>query len=314
MSNLNLIIGTDQKLIDFYFQGILNKLDYNKDNKITYDISTNSFSLILDEASMISLFSPVKIIIGTNFDISKLNDNDIDYLSKYLKNINKDVYIILISEKIDARVKAYKLFKDNFNIVDTTKENNKSDITSYIKNIVNDKKYKMSDNVIEYFISRIGNDINNINSELDKLFTYKEEDKTIDINDIELLTTDNIDNVIYEFTNAILDNDIDKTTTMYNNFKIENVSFDYLISSISNSIHQCLIIKILHNDGESNLSISKIIGKKEFYVIKMLERLYNYTEADLAKMISKLAKIDKDFKSGKSNIDALELFLLDKDR
>ena len=313
MNNLNLIIGEDKKLIDFYSDNILSNIDYLDDNKITYDMNECSIGDILDEASMISLFASTKVIIGTNLDINKITEADYDYLSKYVSNINKDVYIILIANKVDARLKNYKIFKDKFNIIDTSKSNNRDDLIAYIKDKIKENKYKIDNYDIEYLLDKVGNDINNINSELTKLFIYKEEDKTISREDIDLLIIDNIDNIIYEFTNAVLDKDADKITKMYHDFKIENVTPDYLISALSNSFRQALIIKMLHDDKKSNLDIAKVIGKKEFYVKKMLERLYSYSKEDIGNLIVKLADVDNDLKSGKSNIDSLSIFLLNID-
>ena len=314
MNNLYLIIGENKENNDFYSQDILKKINTDEDNIIRYDLSESSFNDILDEASMISLFSNIKVIIGNNFDISKINDIENEYLSNYLNNINKDVYIILIASKIDARLKNYKIFKDNFNVIETSKTNNKDDLIKYINNKCKEKKYKIDNANTEYFLNKVGNDINNINTELDKIFIYKCDDKTINRNDIDLLVTDNIDNIIYEFTNAFLENDLDLVIKMYNNFKLENVGFDYIIASLSNALRQAITIKILANDNKSNFEIAKTIGKKEFFVKKMLERLYQYTTNDLARYITKLATIDANFKSGKSNIDELELFLIDKDK
>ena len=311
-NNLFLIIGDDHKLIDFYLQDVLSKLTYNEESKITYDLTSDSFVNILDEASMISLFSNQKLIIGTNFDLNKLNDNDTEYLKKYLNNQNKDIYIILITSKIDARRSNYKLFKENFKIIDTTENDPTKDLRKYLKKTIEEKKYHISDYDIDYFLAKVGNDINNINTELTKLFIYKEETKEINAKDIDLLIADNIDNIVYEFTNAIIENDYNKMISMYNNFKIQNVSFDYLLSILANNFHQLLIIKLLNNDGKSNAEIAKIIGKKEFYVKKNLERLYGYTTNNLSKYITNLATIDSNFKTGKANIDELELFLLTK--
>lgn len=310
MNNLYLIIGEDKKQIDFYLSQILNNITYEEENKITYNLSETSLGSILDEASMMSLFSNVKVIIGNNLELSKISENDYEYLTKYMANPNHDAYIILIAPKIDARLKNYKLFKNNFKIIDTTKNNNHDELLVYIQNKIKNNNYKIDKINIDYFLNKVGDDINNIDSELTKLFIYKEEDKTITKADIDLLITDNIDNVIYEFTNAVLENDLDTITKMYNNFKIENISQDYLIVSLSNVFRQALIIKILSNEGKSNLDISKIIGKKEFYIKKMLERLYNYSEKDLCNYINRLAEIDNNYKSGKSNIDELELFLI----
>ena len=311
MNNLNLIIGEDEKLIDFYLSDILNKIDYLDDNKIIYDMREYHIGDILDEASMISLFASTKVIIGNNFDISKIGEKEYDYLVKYTDNISRDVYIILIANKVDARIKNYKIFKEKFNIIDTGKSNNHDELIAYIKNRINNKKYKIDEYDITYFLDKVGDDINNINSELDKLFIYKEDSKIIDRKDIELLVIDNIDNVIYEFTNAVIDKDIDKITKMYSDFKIENVGYDYLISSLSNAFRQSLVIKLLHNEGKSNFEIAKAIGKKEFYIKKMLERLYQYSEEDISNLIVKLAEVDNNLKNGKSNIDDLEIFLLE---
>ena len=311
MSNLHLIIGDTKELVDFNLFNILNKIEYVDDNKIIYNHDIDSFSLVLDEASMIGMFSLVKVIILNNFDLGKLNDNDIEYLSKYISNINKDVYIILIAKKIDGRKKEYKIFKDNFNIINTLDDkDNKKKIYNYIDSYIKDKGYKIDSDNIDYLVNRLGMDINNINLECDKLMLYKNDDKYIDRETIDLLISDSIDNIIYEFTNAIIEKDKDKIVKMYNDFKVMNVGYDYLLVSIANYFRQLLIIKMLYNDGKNNMEISKIIGKKEFYVKRTIERLYNYTEDDLKKKISELGKIDIDYKSGFSKIDTLLLFLV----
>lgn len=312
-NNLYLIIGEDNELVNFYLTSILENTLFNEEEKIEYDMTVSSISDILDEASMISLFSSKKIIIGREFDTKKMNDNDLDYLKRYIDNINKEVYIVLIAKKIDARSKEYKIFKDSFKVIETDKNNDSDkDILKYIDSYILDKGYRIDRYNLEYLLSKLGNNIVNIKIELDKIFLYLDDDKEINREVIDLLISDNIDNIIYEFTNAVLDKDYDTVMKMYSEFKIENIGYDYLLVSLDNVFRQALIIKMLYNQGSSNSDIAKVIGKKEFYVKKMLERLYNYKEDELARMIDKLAIIDRDYKTGKSNIDMLELFLIGK--
>ena len=106
------------------------------------------------------------------------------------------------------------------------------------------------------------------------MFIYKSDNKVINKDDIDLLLFDNIDNVIYEFTNAILDNDINKIKLMYDKFMIDNVGVDYLLSSLASSFRTSLIIKLLNKKNMSNFEIAKMINKKEFFVKKSLDRLY----------------------------------------
>ena len=307
-NNLVLIVGEDRQVIDFNIYEILNKIEYDENNKIIYDMNINKFSDVLEEVSMVSLFSLIKVVIVNNFDLDKINDSELEYLEGFIKSKNKDVYLIIIANKIDGRKKSYNIFKDNFRIINVDKIDNNG-IYSYIENKIRDNGYKIDKYNIEYFLSKVGNDINNINSELDKLFIYKIDSKNIVREDIDLLILDNIDNVIYEFTNAILDNDLDKVKKMYDKFKRDNISIDYLISTVYGSFRTNLIIKLLYNKNMSNFDIGKFIGKKEYFVKKSLERLYRYSLDDLKDYINRLAKIDRDIKTGMDNVGKFELFL-----
>ena len=311
-SNLFLLVGEDKKLIDFSLFEILNDIEYDDNNKIIYDMDNDSFMDVIEEASMVSLFSPIKVIIVNNFIVDKLSEIELDYLEKYINGKNKDVYIIFISSKVDARKKSYKLFKDNFKVIEVDKVDS-SNINDYVINRIKDRGYKIDSINVDYFISKVGNDINNINNELEKLFVYKESDKKILREDIDLLVFDNIDNVIYEFTNAILDNDYEKIKVMYDKFVLDNVSVDYLIATIAGSFRNYLIIKLLSNKNMNNFEIANIIGKKEFFVKKSLDRLYRYTVSDLEGYINKLAMIDRNIKNGKDNVNSFELLLFSKE-
>ena len=312
-NNLYLIVGEDKELINFYLNKIMKEIGLDEEKKINYDMNTSSISDILDEVSMISLFSSEKVVIGYNFDIGKINDNDRDYLIRYLNNNNSnDRYIILIAGKVDGRSKDYKIFKDKFKIIDLLQVDNGKDIYKYVEDYIKDRGYKIDKYNLDYLVELLGNDINNINNEIDKILLYLNDDEVISREVIDKLVSDNIDNIMYEFTNAVLDRDYEKISKMYNDFKIENVGYDYLIGSLGNALRGALVIKILYNQGNSNSEIAKFIGKKEFYIKKMIERLYNYTVDDLCMMIDKLGIIDREYKSGKSNIDMLELYLLGK--
>lgn len=311
-NNLFLLIGENQQKLDFTMFNILDNIDYDDNNKIIYDMNVNPFMDVLEEASMVSMFSSVKVIIVNNFLMEKMDEHEIEYLEKFIISNNNDVYMILISSKVDTRKKNYKLFKDKFSVVNVEQVENNS-VFDYVLNRIKTNGYKIDDINIEYLLSKVGEDINNINNELDKLFVYKIDTKYINREDIDLLILDNIDNVIYEFTNAILDNDITKIKRMYDKFMLDNVSLDYLISSIGGSFRTSLIVKLLSNKNMSYYEIGKLLGKKEFFVKKSLERLYGYTIDDLKDYINKLSRIDRDLKSGKDNVGRFELFLFEKE-
>ena len=152
-NNLFLLIGEDRKNIEFALFNILDKIDFNVNNKIIYDMNSDKFNDVLDEVSMISLFSSEKVIIVNNFVVDNLDDSEYNCLEKFIESKNKNVYLILICNKIDARKKNYKLFKEQFTINDVSKFDD-NNIFDYVCEKISEKGYKIDSFNIEYLISK----------------------------------------------------------------------------------------------------------------------------------------------------------------
>lgn len=306
--NVYLITGSNDSVINNTVSDILKQVNCDNNNKIIYNLKENTISDVIEEANTVSLFRSNKVILVYSSSIDKLDDEE---LIMYLNNYNKDVYLIFIVEKSDARKKIVKLINEKGISIDSDnvdKSYNKNYVVSYLK----DNGYKMNSNVIECFLSRVSDNINDIRNELDKLFIYKLDDKNISLDDVKLITYDNTDNIIYEFTNALLEKDENKAISMYHSFIDSNMAIDYILASIYNSYKTLYQIKEL-NKNNSIRDISKTIGKKEYYVEKMLYRSMNYNDNELLDIIHTLAMIDKNYKSGLCNpVMEVELFILGK--
>ena len=306
--NVYLITGSNDSVISNTVSDILKQVNCDDNNKIIYNLKENTISDVIEEANTVSLFRSNKVILVYSSSIDKLDDEE---LIMYLNNYNKDVYLIFIVEKSDARKKIVKLINEKGISIDSDnvdKSYNKNYVVSYLK----DNGYKMNSNVIECFLSRVSDNIDDIRNELDKLFIYKLDDKNISLDDVKLITYDNTDNIIYEFTNALLEKDENKAISMYHSFIDSNMAIDYILASIYNSYKTLYQIKEL-NKNNSIRDISKTIGKKEYYVEKMLYRSMNYNDNELLDIIHTLAMIDKNYKSGLCNtVMEVELFILGK--
>lgn len=306
--NVYLITGSNDSVINNTVSDILKQVNCDDNNKIIYNLKENTISDVIEEANTVSLFRSNKVILVYSSSIDKLDDEE---LIMYLNNYNKDVYLIFIVEKSDARKKIVKLINEKGISIDSDnvdKSYNKNYVVSYLK----DNGYKMNSNVIECFLSRVSDNINDIRNELDKLFIYKLDDKNISLDDVKLITYDNTDNIIYEFTNALLEKDENKAISMYHSFIDSNMAIDYILASIYNSYKTLYQIKEL-NKNNSIRDISKTIGKKEYYVEKMLYRSMNYNDNELLDIIHTLAMIDKNYKSGLCNpVMEVELLILGK--
>lgn len=303
--NLYLFYGNNKSIINDKINNIINKYNIVDNNIIKYDLEDN-LDNIIEEASMISLFGDTKLIlINTTFK----EEIDIDKLEDYLKNYNNSSYLVFVSnDKVDTRRKLYKLITKYGSVEEVNSDNNY--IKSYIKEYIKD--YKID---INYFLSKVNDNLDNIKNELDKLMLYKLEDKNITNNDIDDLVIPNIEEDIFALTDSVINKNIDKSITLYNKFMDKNYEPVYIIGLLGNQFTLLYQVKKLYNMGKNNNDIASILGVHPYRVKLAIQNSYYYTEEDLIKYIYKLGNLDKDIKTG--NIDktlGLELFLINKDR
>lgn len=315
MKNFYLLYSSDGAILNKEINDLEKKLDISDTDIIYYNI--DDIDGIINEASTIGMFSLNKFII-INMDSyfkDKKDIPNINLLENYFDSYNSNSYLVFVcnSDSIDSRKKIVNLIK-KYGIVKKL-EVNDNYLNDYVNNYLKDNGYKINNGDVVYFINRVGNNINNVTNELDKLMLYKINDKIINKNDIDLLTVENIDNSIYDLVNCILKNDNEKAIKLYNNFVNNGMDVNQIVAIIAAQIRLLYQVKRLYNSGKSNDEIAKILEFKSVYRVKyLLSDSYYYSESDLVKYLSKLADIDNAIKTSNGDGNMLmQLFIVKKD-
>ena len=315
MKNFYLLYSNDGAILNKEINDLEKKLDISDNDIIYYNI--DDIDGIINEASTIGMFSLNKFII-INIDSyfkDKKDIPNINLLENYFDSYNSNSYLVFVcnSDSIDSRKKIVNLIK-KYGIVKKL-EVNDNYLNDYVNNYLKDNGYKINNGDVVYFINRVGNNINNVTNELDKLMLYKINDKIINRNDIDLLTVENIDDSIYDLVNCILKNDNEKAIKLYNNFINNGMDVNQMVAIIAAQIRLLYQVKRLYNSGKSNDEIAKILEFKSVYRVKyLLSDSYYYSESDLVKYLSKLADIDNAIKTSNGDGNMLmQLFIVKKD-
>lgn len=315
MKNFYLLYSGDGAILNKEINDLEKKLDISDNDIIYYNI--DDIDGIINEASTIGMFSLNKFII-INMDSyfkDKKDIPNINLLENYFDSYNSNSYLVFVcnSDSIDSRKKIVNLIK-KYGIVKKL-EVNDNYLNDYVNNFLKDNGYKINNGDVVYFINRVGNNINNVTNELDKLMLYKINDKIINRNDIDLLTVENIDDSIYDLVNCILKNDNEKAIKLYNNFIDNGMDVNQIVAIIAAQIRLLYQVKRLYNSGKSNDEIAKILEFKSVYRVKyLLNDSYYYSESDLVKYLSKLADIDNAIKTSNGDGNMLmQLFIVKKD-
>ncbi len=308
-----LLYGTQNYLIDEKIKEIIKENKIDKYNIEQFDLENNSIREIIDSSNTLSLFADKKILIIDNSFIftgstKKIDEKDILLLDNYLDNINDNTIIIfkVNNEKLDSRKKIVTKIKKVAKIIEFNKL---LDINSKIKELF--EPYKIDNNVIKYFIDRVGTDMELISKEIEKIKTYKDQDKNINENDITNLTNKNINTDIFYLLDNILNNNKEKAIESYNEMiKIGEEPIKILVM-LANQFRLIYQVKELSKKGYREYDIMDILDQKQFTIKKAVERISKYKDTELLKYINDLAELDINIKSGliDKNI-GLELFIL----
>jgi DNA polymerase-3 subunit delta len=310
MNNFYLLYGIDKSIIDYEQKKIIKKL--NIDDIIQYQMNEDDILDVIEDASTISMFANKKIIVLNSCDFFKANKtiDNLDRLEEYLTKFNTDTYMIFIcnTDKVDARKKIYKLVKKIGKIIECKKESNNY-LSNYVNNYVKENDYTIQS--ADYFLKVVGSNLNNINNELDKLFMYKINDKKISNEDIDKITIRNMENEIFDLTDAVIKNDIDTSLKLLDKFTMKNYDEVQILILLANQFRFLYQVKRLLNKNKRYDEIAKILEVNPYRVKFTIKKLYTYTEDMLLDNIRRLAKIDHDIKLGIMNKRlALELFMI----
>lgn len=109
-----------------------------------------------------------------------------------------------VESEVDKRGKLYKAVKEKGRIVEMTRQDG-STLQKWVLSMVKKEGRQITQSTVRYFLTKVGEDMENIHGELEKLFCYTLGKQEITIHDIEEICTTHIDNKIFDMVNAVAD-------------------------------------------------------------------------------------------------------------
>ena len=296
MKNIYLIISNDKVVSDLKINEILKKSQNG--SILRYDLEEVPIENLIEDLDTYNFLEDKKIVIGLH--ASFLNStkkeavvHNIEMFEKYIKNPNPDNILILVADSID---KKKKIVKELLEVCDVLEgECSSKDL---IKNNLDD--YQMDNKAIDLLIEYCG-DTERIINELEKLKLYKLDDKIITCDDIKNIVSKNIDDNIFTLVDYIINGRKKEAYEIYNELLLHGEQVANIIPKLANKIRLIYQVKVFLKEGKSDLEISKLL-KSHPYPIKLArESSYKYSEQLILEYLNKLADLDYNLKSGKSN-------------
>jgi DNA polymerase-3 subunit delta len=279
---------------------------------------TNAASKFSEVAASEGLFSKKKLIVVKNLlteGSADAQNEALEYL-KSKKNIAESRDIVIVFWEESEPKKSAKLFsylakhakKQKFSRLEGAK------ISSWAAGRFKkyDAKAKISKKALEKLMAYVGNDLFQLDNEIEKLLNFS-AGKEIGEKDVEILVKSKISADIFETIEALSGgNKKEALRLLYNQIEAGGDPF-YILTMYVYQIRNLLKIGDFYWKGVKNqYEIAKLARIHPYVVQKAMAQMRNFTKEKLLEIYQKLQKIDLGVKIGKVDINmALDKFVVE---
>ena len=238
------------------------------------------------------------------FSGSDINQKEIIDLAETLP------YFVFAEKEIDKKTKMYKQVKKNGSIVEFPRQN-ETTLSRWIEGRIRRNGKNITRDAYALFIRKTGDDMENIDKELEKLLCYTLEKDYIDISDVEAITTEQTENKIFDMIDAVALHQQKKALDLYYDLLALKEAPMRILFLLSSQFQRLMIVKSMTNQGFGNKEIALKAGCPEWAVRKYQSQSRAFSMDQLKQAIRDGVKYETAVKTGHMNDQmAVELFLV----
>lgn len=262
---------------------------------------------VIDLAETLPFFADRRVILIENSGFFK---NSCEELAEYMPQIPKTTHFIFVEDEIDKRSKLYKAVKNAGKIVEFTSQTEEL-LTRWVLTRIKKEGKNITGSVMQLFLNKVGNDMGNIDRELEKLLCYCMEKEVIEAADVEAVTTEQTTNKVFDMVNAIAEHNQRKALDLYYDLLTLKEPPMRIMYLISRQFQILLNIKDMSGKGFDNAAMAKNAGIPPFAVRRNLSQAKGFTMQQLKQAIRDGVDYEEAVKTGRMNDQmAVELFLM----
>lgn len=307
LNHIYLIYGEESFLRKQYKERLKKALAPDDDtmNYSYFEGKDISAGEIIDLAETMPFLSDKRAIIIEN---SPFFRSEGEKIAEYLNAVPETTYLVFVEETVDKRSKLYKSITKNGCVVEAGGLSEDKIIT-WILGILKKDNKKITQNTMHYLLGKIGTDMENIRSEVEKLICYCYDREVITNEDIDAVCTTQINNQIFEMLDAMANKRQKTALQLYYNLLALKEPPMRILFLIGRQFNLLLQARMLKQKGYGDKTIAEKIGVPPFAATKYLNQAGKFKIADLRRAVAECVEADEAVKSGNRN-DRLSVELL----
>ena len=262
---------------------------------------------VIEFANTLPFFSEYRcILIEESLWFKSGNEKFLNYISTKPDSTK----IIFVEKDLDKRSKLYKKVKELGYIAELNHPTN-DELMNWTGNIINKSGKKITVSNMNLFIVRVGNDMERLKSELDKLLSFTLDKDIIEEEDIVAVTSISLTNRIFELVKSITNNKIQDALDIYEDLVALKEPPIKIMILITRQFNQLLQIKELATAGFSEKDIISSMKLNPYVVKNLMRRARGFDMAMLLSYVKNAIELEEAIKQGNINDKlALEMLML----
>ena len=254
-----------------------------------------------------SLFEEEKLVI-----ISRSTNKILKFIEEFLEKKIEDVQLIINAEALDKKSKLRSIFEKEKNLACVPfYEDNQQTLSIYANNFLNEKKVKISREMLNLVLERARGDRGNLKNELEKIETLSLSKKNISTEEILKLTNLSENYNIFELADNYLAKNQKKVSKIINENNFVNEDCILIIRTLLNRSKRLLALKKIENINSNKDQVIASYKPPIFWKEKDLvkKQMSEWSEEEIKNKIYKLADLEILIKSNNTGINLVSDFI-----
>lgn len=292
-----LFYGEERYLVEQYKNKLKNALGNSGDqmNNHYYQGKLTSLGEIIDLAETLPFLAQRRVIVIEDSGLFKSGG---EQLAEYLQTPSESTFFLFVETEVDKRSKLYKTLNSKGTVVEFAKQE-EATLRRWVKGMVSKEGKAISDMTTQVFLSKTGNDMNNIYMELEKLICYCIDKEEIEESDVEKVCVTRIANHIFDMVDAIAGRNQKKVMELYYDLMALKEPPMRILFLVSRQCNLLLQTKDMQKHGVAAKDMAPVLGVPPFAVKKYIAQAGAFSTSQLRKALTKCIETEERVKTGR---------------
>jgi DNA polymerase III subunit delta len=265
---------------------------------------------IIQAAQTIPMFSPYRFVLVREAD--QMSEDEVERFANYTQNPNPSTCLVLCGQSLGAWKKQQAKMEKVGRVIDYPRLKGKA-LVSWIKKRMEEKGKTLGEEAANYLVEVVGDHLQHLDSTLEMIFLSAGEKRLIRLSDIEGIVSDIRVNTIFELTDAIGQQNLEKALGILEKVlgskvlpfkKEETPKYDdpspLLLSMMARQYRLIWRVKEMMARQNSDEEMAKVLRMSPWNLKKLEDQARRFSEPSLREGILNCQKADLALKKGHS--------------